>query len=71
MLDEQTLRRDLMRNFEDIAGATVNFFGSVAVVELEPAVPKPEIEITEPANLIAEEDADRAVAAVHKAFYEE
>ena len=57
MLDEQTLRRDLMRNFEDIAGATVNFFGSVAVVELEPAVPKPEIEITEPANLIAEEDA--------------
>ena len=39
MLDEQTLRRDLMRNFDDVAGATVNFFGSVAVVELEQAVP--------------------------------
>lgn len=57
MLDEQTLRRDLMRNFEDIAGATVNFFGSVAVVEIEQAVPKPAVEITSPANIVAEEDA--------------
>lgn len=57
MLDEQTLRRDLMRNFEDISGATVNFFGSVAAVELEQAVPKPSVEISDPANIVANEDA--------------
>ena len=57
MLDEQTLRRDLMRNFDDVAGATVNFFGSVAVVELEQAVPNPTVDITSPSNIIAEEDA--------------
>lgn len=57
MLDEQTLRRDLMRNFEDISGATVNFFGSVAAVELEQAVPKPSVEIPDPANIVANEDA--------------
>ena len=57
MLDEQTLRRDLMRNFDDVAGATVNFFGSVAVVELEQAVPNPTVDITSPSDIIAEEDA--------------
>lgn len=57
LLDEQTLRRNLMRNFDGIAGATVNFLGSVALVELEQAVPKPEIEMTTPANIVAEEDA--------------
>lgn len=54
--DYQELKREVMRQVDDVAYVTINVLGSKAEVEVRHRVPVPERLGTEPCNLVAEED---------------
>ncbi len=54
--DFQELKREVMRQMEDVAYITINVLGSKAEVEVRHSVPQPELLGTDPCNLVAQTD---------------